>query len=1116
MGSYRDTVYLTQPGQKGSFRLYNSRKETKIIRENLQKKKGVPTRIMEATSLAELVAGDPNAATFRSRLQSKRLSFIESRETDFSFVSVVDLDNLEIREHGKMSDGCIGLIEVACLSSSTMILRRAVRSSGSGGANKKKISYGALIRNGEPLSLTFRLRKGAPQMKLYFDSVFCGSLLTDEAESTRSLDLFGRSQFCVNVLAKLDTLLHERMLTAEPVFYSKIGNPKADVLIRTMHLECLMIAVQQAVTEILIDCARFYYVEKTGLTEGTREARRRQLELRPPTADLESANWAIDFAIVKKHMFGVSSNLVVAIGQKISSREELEKVISFQIGDLDLFAFAHVEVHFHIAYVFKASSVEADTEQAAGCLVKIPFGDTRLARREKYFPDNLNGFVVFPTWACGVSTEPIQKLQQEKELDTAHGPPVKGGGATLYPLAGTAGHLSAVQGRTRGADQQLGVESWIEKLNDFVHLRIGPQVLIRSALKTIVYHQGHTMSGAGNVVHTTDPFVSGAFCGVFGIPTAVLSAQQSALIESMQAHGIRDSASWNDVFGRSCPLDASGFMSPFRELLQTFHSGLVASKSDMTMGTRVEMRLIGKRAKNFSDDESDPNFHYKLSGWDFWDAVMIWAGKNPLDITENLLTLDSYDFYRYLRHCAWQVECEMALCAGVLCRNKYQNLEGRLDLREEMLPRSVILWLLRRGVAFAHLCGDFRLGLGVSTSERVPELFLCSSYISECFAFGHPFSEQSGVRLPLHSDFGDLLALDLTLIIGSTQFETPFKVINLPDYRAAHAVSESKIQARFLMHGYTEIMQRLIVSKATPFQLMYWSLTNPSAQGIRDWSGKQKVVRQQEFEIPVNEGEDEDNMAAPPRPRPREGEDENNVAAPPRPRQRLPHHENGQNNLMERLLRLLALEIVAIFGDACKRETGLLTLKKNKSRVEHDRLFAEALEVFKNNNLAVFTFAFWNELNEKLGEAQQTLMTFQNSRESFSEKIKFILFNGGVYPDGTINPWSRCSAVSVFETSKKQLQLDQENHFEECLQQTLVRLFGRDQAPSTFAFPLFEKRRIRLDNIWTFTDKAATKVIQKKKQKKGKASKAKKNLRDEEASDHSVEADQSIRRKKTK
>lgn len=1036
---------------------------------------------MESVSLRDLVQGSPSAAVFEERLQTRRLSFLESGQEDIALVSEVDLDNLELHEHGQLDSSCSGLLVVACLAPAVLVLQRNLRRLPTG---KKTLGIPVFRRNGEALSLRLKMQSKNAVIEKKAQEYFC------DVQSN------GYSLFALELITELDLAAHEAALLESHVSLTyKASVSSSDFLIDLSLRHLVPPICSKLVSRFVCRCV------STCLF-----------------ADLLGG---IDAPKLSTRLFkSVSSHFIVCIGGKLGTDADLTNHLDFALGNFHLFEFPHLEIELHVGIVYKG--VLSETPKA---IHRIPFGPSRAEKIKNYYPDRLNGIVLFPKLAAGAEFKAFDELESS-DFGGADGPKCASDGAKvkrakkklpryfqkkrtskqkrkMYFLGGTAGDLSGVTLTSAAQFEAFGFDYWFQSLNDRLYTET-LNASIGYLDKVLVYWQGHTLTGAGNVFKATECLQTGSFIAGLALPPQSLSGDQLLAIRSMIAVDVLDSCCRRDVFNRRAPFLPSSFAPHFRPLLEAFEQGLIASTSGMTMGTRVEFRMRSETIPATEEQIEEMELAQTVRSWKWIQVLLKEIAETTPRFDDAFIGLDSFDYYRYIRNSVWALQCEQSLACAVFIRQYEWNLQPNVTLRPAGLPRSVVLWLLYKAIGVSHVCGNIKLGF---KERRVHEMFLSAGYFRNCSEFGHPFAEL-GVcfKMPMESEFAGLMSLNMGALFGSKQFVRPSHVGVLPDFFCSLlAEGLSKEQVAACEHHYREILH-FDVSGATLAQLQFQSLSNPFARGICDWSGvpnfnDPEVGKEPEFGDLVVEleelGTDRrgflnfrfENGIGP-------GYGEEVSASLRRERQ----------SLLKRCLSLIAVDISDMHGDSCFRREGSLSLNCDLSKKAQDEAFQFVLNhEFQGQKESVFLCSFWR----KLIEHQRNTPTIQKSleivqcKDDMKAKLMFLLHDKGRFEDGKLHQWAKSAAITVFGAQQAQVGLTERNTIIWEIRFALADLLGVILSETEFAFPFFEKRRLRLDKIWTFPfEKRFEQPLSEKAQARGKnlKKKSKKSKKREMAS----------------
>jgi hypothetical protein len=594
--------------------------------------------------------------------------------------------------------------------------------------------------------------------------------------------------------------------------------------------------------------------------------------------------------------------------------------------------------------------------------------------------------------------------------------------------------------------------------------------------EALVYWQGHTYTGAGNVENSVSDLLKGSLFSLFALPSALMTASRIDVVFSYVASGCRDCTSRADVFGRRIPDSTAGFSDDIQPLLRAFDMALFQPKGTLPAGTRLEVRSLWKSRpiSGFDCDGYDDEIDSWLLNAKLIGELACYSAQNVPDLSESLVVLSSFDFFQYIRLCAWKLECERALLAGIVWRNYQKHFVSTPSngiLTPLVVPRSILFWLLHLSVGLAHVAGTLPL---TYRQQRVHEAFLLSGYLKTASSFGHPFGEIESRTIVLRdsSIFAGLRSFDMTELLESKKYATPFAILNMPDFLVANMNDLSRTEKLWLSNSYRQFLS-FDITKATALQLQFQSIDNPSALHLQDDSGllfldsfsDNRSSCQDEFfvEIPLMKGSAKrvnDKMQ-------KDFPTFSNISAP-------------METWFRRCLSLLGKEIIDVF-----------TLRSpDRARVVAS-ILAEA-SFLSGQYECVFWHSFWERVAVE-EKADQKSLSFQGCTQTFSEKLCYLFLQ---LPEVKKNhPWMKSGAIQCFIGQKAQFQVQNESFFLRLLRRCLkITLLDKPLDSVEFCFPIFDSKRRRTDRFWIF------KFKQTKSKGKGskKAKKTQESSSDEE------------------
>ena len=633
-------------------------------------------------------------------------------------------------------------------------------------------------------------------------------------------------------------------------------------------------------------------------------------------------------------------------------------------------------------------------------------------------------------------------------------------------MGGTAGELSGFTANTKATLSQLDVLSFCNKALEHGK-NFTPTLESVKVLQALVYWQGHTYTGAGNVDNCVSDILKGSLFSLFALPSALMTRARLDMLFSYVASGCSDCTSRSDVFGRRIPEATMGFSVDLQPLLRAFEMALDQPKGTLPAGTRLEVRSVWKSRpiSGFDCESSDDQMDDWVLNAKLIEELACYAALNAPDVSNSLIVLSSFDFFQYIRLCAWKLECERALVAGIVWRNYQKNFISAPSsgiLTPLVIPRSILFWLLQLSVGLVHVAGTLPL---TYRQQRVHECFLISGYLKCASVFGHPFGEvlnRTNV-LSKTSVFAGLRSFVMTELLGSKKFATPFGILNMPDFLAASLNDLTRNEKLQLSNSYRELLS-FDNTQASDLQLQFHSIDNPRALHLCDDSGLLFLnnVSGSDFpggddfviEIPLLQGSAKRVNAKLKKDFPMSL----NISVP-------------MESWFCRCLSLLGKEIVDLFV-----LNSIERAKLVKSIMAEDSFCSGEFE-------CAFWKSFWERIVSE--ECQDTKsVSFQGCAQSFSEKMCCLFLQ---WPGVKKNhPWMKSAAIQCFTTQATQFQVQNESFFINLLRRCLkIPLLDQVFKNVDFCFPIFDSKRRRKDRFWTFK-------FEQTKQKKRKNKKPKK------------------------
>jgi hypothetical protein len=584
--------------------------------------------------------------------------------------------------------------------------------------------------------------------------------------------------------------------------------------------------------------------------------------------------------------------------------------------------------------------------------------------------------------------------------------------------------------------------------------------------KALVYWQGHSYTGAGNVQNSVSSLLNGSLFSLFVLPSGMMTDERMSSLFALEASSCRDPTSRAEVLGRTIPALNSGFSEDLQPLLRSFEMALEKPSGTLPAGTRLEVRSFwNSRAITGLDcEDQDDEMDGLLLNSDLIIELACYAAQNVPNLCENLIVLSSDAFYRYIRLCVWKLDCERALAAGILKRNWAQSISSlgnalRVPL---ILPRSIVFWLLETSIGVAHVAGTLPLSF---RERRVHEAFLASGYFANVARFGHPFgrTQERTIMLGQDSPFSGLCSLNMSRLLGSNKFSSPYSLLNLPEYYAATTADLLPEERARLANSYRELMLFSALD-ATSTQLQFHSIDNPSAlhlsagTGFLDCAEVEEVEDDFFIEVQLISGSAKRANEQYQEQYPRAFSRSFSVTVP-------------MEIWFRRCLLLLGKDVF----DLCS----------STSR-EKANLFAKVLaeEPFRSaQHESIFWKSFWDRIvaEEERAEAAKAVR-FQGCASFFSDKLVCLFLEWPLTKKS--HPWMKCAGIQCFSTQATQFHVESAVPFlilaRRCLSAIILL---QPFAKTLFAFPVFDAKRRRCDRIWTFLFERDNNKLQKGKKR---------------------------------